>query len=226
MLLTLDAVLNAEELEDICKKLAAAEFADGKLTAGWHAQLVKHNQQLTPNDLYWSDHQACIKAALNRHPLFQPAVLPSVIHTLLLSRYEVGMSYGSHVDNALMGQGENGQRYRSDISWTLFLSSPESYDGGELVIESSEGERQIKLAAGSAVVYPSSYLHRVEPITAGVRLAAVGWVQSLVRDPAQREILFDLDAARRSLFRQYGKTPEFDLISKTHANLLRRWADC
>ncbi|HEY9825525.1 MAG TPA: Fe2+-dependent dioxygenase [Stenomitos sp.] len=226
MFLTLDAVLNAEELEDICKKLAVAEFADGKSTAGWHAQLVKHNQQLAPNDPYWSEHQARIKAALNRHPLFQPAVQPDVLHTLLLSRYEAGMSYGSHVDNALMGHNENGQRYRSDISWTLFLSPPDSYVGGELVIEGSEGERQIKLAAGSAVIYPSSYLHRVEPIVSGVRLAAVGWVQSLVRDPAQREILFDLEAARRSLFRQHGKTPEFDLISKTHANLLRRWADC
>jgi PKHD-type hydroxylase len=227
MLLTIDDLLSAEELEQIDKALATAEFVDGKLTAGWHAQLVKRNTQLKRDDPHLPSLQTLVKAALNRHPLFQAAAQPHSLHTVLFSRYDVGMSYGTHVDNALMGKEDEGpgRRYRSDVSWTLFLSSLEAYEGGELVIEGSEGEQAFKLKAGAMVLYPSSYLHRVESVTAGVRLAAVGWVQSLIRDPAQREILFDLDAARRSLFRQFGKTPEFDLLSKTHANLLRRWAE-
>ncbi|MGC1245436.1 MAG: Fe2+-dependent dioxygenase, partial [Spirulinaceae cyanobacterium] len=119
-----------------------------------------------------------------------------------------------------------GQNFlRSDVSLTLFLNSPSDYVGGELVIEGADDERKFKLEAGSAVVYPSSTLHRVEEVTKGVRLVTVGWVQSLVRDPYQREILFDLDVARRSIFAREGKTIEFDLISKSHSNLLRRWAN-
>ena len=132
------------------------------------------------------------------------------------------MSYGSHTDNALMGDQEF---WRADVSFTLFLSDPSTYTGGELVIENSDEERCYKLKAGSMIVYPSSTLHRVETVTDGVRLAAVGWVQSLIRDPANREILFDLDTTRRSLFTQSSKTIEFDLISKTYTNLLRKWAE-
>jgi len=141
---------------------------------------------------------------------------------MLFSRYENGMSYGRHVDNALMG---NQEFLRSDVSFTLFLSSPSTYKGGELVIESSDGDRTYKLEGGSAIIYPSSTLHQVEPVTEGVRLAAVGWIQSLVRDPNEREILFDLDTTRRSIFAKEGKTIEFDLISKSYANLLRKWAE-
>lgn len=122
-----------------------------------------------------------------------------------------------------MGSGD--RRYRSDVSWTLFLSEPDDYTGGELVIEGSKGEQVFKLKAGSAIFYPSCSLHQVKTATDGVRLAAVGWVQSLVRDSQQRDLLFDLDVVRRSLFQSQGKTTEFDLISKTHANLLRQWAD-
>jgi PKHD-type hydroxylase len=227
MLLTIEAVLTTDELTELSNSLSSAIFVDGKLTAGWHAQLVKHNTQLGRDDPLLPELQALVKAALSRHPLFQAAAQPHSLHTVLFSRYETGMSYGTHVDNALMGRGDGvtHRRYRSDISWTLFCSSPDAYEGGELVIQSSEGEQSFKLQAGAVVLYPSSYLHRVETVTAGVRLAAVGWVQSLIRDPTQREILFDLDAARRSLFRQQGKTPEFDLLSKTHANLLRQWAE-
>lgn len=114
---------------------------------------------------------------------------------------------------------------RSDLSLTLFLSDPTTYTGGELVIETPQGEEAIKLEAGALVVYPSSTLHRVEPVTQGIRLVAVSWIQSLIRDPQEREILFDLDTARQTLFQQQGKTPEFDLISKAHANLLRKWAE-
>ena len=132
------------------------------------------------------------------------------------------MSYGSHTDNALMGDAD---LMRSDLSLTLFLSSPNIYSGGELIIEGSQGEASFKLEAGSMVIYPSTTLHRVEPVTRGERLVAVTWVQSLIRDCQDREILFDLDTARQVIFEQYGKTPAFDLISKSHANLLRKWVD-
>ncbi|NJM66429.1 MAG: Fe2+-dependent dioxygenase [Acaryochloris sp. RU_4_1] len=221
MILTLDDVLKAEELTAITTVLATAEFVDGKTTAGWHAKLVKNNTQL-PNKADCSqDLGERVKTALLRHPLFKAAVQPRLIHTLLFSRYEIGMSYGDHVDNAFM----SGAYYRSDVSFTLFLNAPTDYAGGELCVELADGVHTYKLDAGSAIVYPSSTLHRVETVTAGTRLVAVGWIQSLIRDPYKREILFDLDTARRSLFAQSGKTPEFDLISKSYANLLRQWAD-
>jgi PKHD-type hydroxylase len=223
MLLTIADLLSPEELAELTSTLAAAEFVDGKLTAGWHAQLVKQNTQLSKDDPILDRLCQLVRTSLNRHPLFQTAIQPSIIHTFLFSRYDVGMSYGLHVDNALMGSGD--RRYRSDVSWTIFLSDPATYTGGELVIEGSEGVQAFKLKAGSAILYPSSFLHRVEPVTEGVRFVAVGWVQSLIRDPTQRDILFDLDAVRRSLFHKEGKTTEFDLITKTYANLLRQWAE-
>jgi PKHD-type hydroxylase len=223
MLLTIDDLLSLEELAELYSTLTAAEFVEGKLTAGWHAQLVKQNTQLSQDDPILDRLCELVRSNLNRHPLFQTAIQPSIIHTLLFSRYDVGMSYGLHVDNALMGKGD--RRYRSDVSWTIFLSDPTTYKGGELVIEGSEGVQEFKLKAGSMVLYPSSFLHRVEPVTAGVRFAAVGWVQSLIRDSVQRDMLFDLDAVRRSLFQKEGKTTEFDLITKTYANLLRQWAE-
>ena len=129
------------------------------------------------------------------------------------------MSYGTHANNAMMGS------YRSDVSFTLFLSAPTDYAGGELVIEGADDEKAYKLPAGSAIVYPSSTLHRVNEVTKGTRLVVVGWVQSLVRNSAQRELLFDIDTVRRSLFAQHGKTNEFDLLSKSVSNLLRQWAE-
>jgi len=219
MILTLDQVLSPDELTDITKILATAEFVDGKTTAGWHAKLVKNNTQLQSKAECSPDLRARIKTALLRHPLFKVAVQPRTIHTLLFSRYGVGMSYGDHVDNAFM----NGAR--SDISFTLFLNASTEYEGGELCVELADGVHTYKMEAGSAIIYPSSTIHRVETVTAGNRLVAVGWVQSRVRDPQKREILFDLDTARRSLFASTGKTPEFDLISKSHANLLRQWAE-
>lgn len=221
MILSIDHILTLEELNVIVNRLDANDFVDGKTTAGWHARTVKQNTQLSSKVPYAKELTDLIKTALLRHPLFQIAAWPQCIHSLLISRYEMGMSYGSHVDNALMG---NQEMRRSDISFTLFLSTPLSYGGGELVIESFEDETAFKLEAGSAVIYPSSTLHRVEVVTQGVRLAAVGWVQSLIRDPSEREILFDLDTVRRSIFQKEGKTTEFDLISKSHANLLRKWA--
>jgi PKHD-type hydroxylase len=224
MLMCIADVLSISELNCLVTQLHQAKFVDGQLTAGWHARLVKHNRQVQDDGsgqlLVW---QRQIQDALDRHPLFQMAAHPKVIRSPLFSRYESGMSYGTHVDNSLMGSGAN--IMRSDLSLTLFLSDPDTYMGGELVIESTQGEQTFKLPAGAMVVYPSSALHRVEPVTQGVRLAAVTWVQSLVRDASDREILFDLDTARQLLFAKSGKTSEFDLIAKSYANLLRKWAE-
>ena len=222
MIFTIENLLTPEQLATIAERLQTGDFVDGKTTAGWHARTVKNNTQLSSNVTYAKKMKELIKLALEQHPLFKVAAQPKIIHSMLISRYEAGMSYGQHVDNALMGSGSS--CYRSDISLTVFLNNPTNYEGGELVIEHIEGERNFKLQAGSVVIYPSSTLHRVETVTKGVRLVAVGWVQSWVRDPYQREILFDLDTVRRSLFRQQGKTLEFDLISKSHANLLRQWS--
>lgn len=219
MILTIDEVLTVEELAEMKDVLATADFVDGKTTAGWHAKLVKNNTQLAGKATCSVDLKERVKSALLRHPLFKVAIQPRSIHTLLFSRYQEGMSYGDHVDNAFMGGA------RSDVSFTLFLNGPEDYQGGELCVELADGVHTYKLAAGSAIAYPSSTIHRVETVTSGTRLVAVGWVQSLVRDVQQRELLFDLDTARRSLFATHGKTPEFDLISKSHANLLRQWAE-
>lgn len=221
MILCISEVLTAEELDLVVAKLDTAEFIDGKATAGWHARLVKYNTQLPKGAPTLEVVRDVLHAALNRNTLFQMAVRPKVIRPMTISRYEIGMSYGTHIDNALMSNPQ----LRSDVSMTLFLSDPSTYDGGELIIESAQGEQVFKLEAGSMIVYPSSTLHRVETVKRGVRLVAVTWIQSLIRDPSQREILFDLDTACQAVFAKYGKTAEFDLISKTHANLLRTWAE-
>ena len=222
MIFSIDRILSPEELAKIKQVLDQAEFIDGKLTAGWHAKLVKNNQQLksgrSQNEL-----KAKIRDALAKNALFQSTVRPKSVHSLLFSRYDIGMSYDTHVDNALM-KGKSGL-CRSDVSFTLFLNSSQDYEGGELIIEGVQEEQSSKLEAGSAIFYPSTTLHRVNPVTRGTRLVVVGWVQSIIRDSSDREILFDLETARRAIFAKSGKTPEFDLISKSIANLLRKWAD-
>lgn len=222
MIFTIPNVLTSEELKEINSNLASGEFVDGKLTAGWNAKLVKNNQQLKKKTPLGTQLTQQVKSALNRNKLFQTAIRPKSIHSLLFSRYEEGMSYGSHVDNAIM---QNNGMWRTDISFTLFLNSPREYEGGELTIEGTDSEKSYKLEAGSAIVYPSTSLHCVNEVTRGSRLVSVGWVQSLIRDASDREILFDLETARRVIFAKDGKTPEFDLISKSVANLLRKWAD-
>ena len=223
MIFTIPKVITKQEVVKITSSLAEAEFADGKLTAGWHAKLVKNNQQLKKQDGLNQQLTTQVRSALNRNSLFQTAVRPKSIHSVLISRYDKGMSYDRHIDNAIMNNS-NGVR-RTDLSFTLFLNSPEDYDGGELVVEGVDEEKKYKLEAGSAIIYPSTTLHRVNPVTRGTRLVAVGWIQSLVRDASDREILFDLETARRVLFNKDGKTAEFDLISKSIANLLRKWAE-
>lgn len=217
MICQISNLLSKDELASLQVALATAEFVDGKLTAGWHTKQIKNNRQLKGS--VGKDCRDQVKAALEHHPLFQAVARPKYIHSILLSRYDPGMDYGRYTDNALMGH------YRSDISFTVFLSNPGDYDGGELVIEGADDEHSYKLAAGSAIVYPSTSLHRVDPVKQGVRLAAVGWVQSWVRDPSKRELLFDLDTVRRSLYSQRGKTNEFDLLCKSLANLIRQWSE-
>ena len=151
--------------------------------------------------------------------VFRLAVRPKALSALLFSRYEKSMHYGTHVDDALI------DGMRSDVSFTLFLSNPEEYDGGELTIESTSGEETFQLAAGSLVAYPSTTLHQVANVTCGARLAAAGWARSYIRDAARRELLFDLDTARRQMFARDGKSAEFDLVSKSCANLMRMWAE-
>jgi len=222
MIFTIDQILAPNELTEITQALSRAEFIDGKLTAGWHAKLVKNNQQLkvgTTQKLLKSK----IRAALNRNPLFQSAIRPKSVHSLLFSQYHTDMSYDTHVDNALMR--DDSGLCRSDVSFTLFLNSADEYKGGELIIEGVQSEQSYKLDKGAAIFYPSTSLHRVNPVTEGTRLVVVGWVQSLIRDESDREILFDLETARRAIFAKSGKTPEFDLVSKSIANLLRKWVD-
>lgn len=223
MILCIADIIPPELLERARATLAKVPFKDGRETAGWHARTVKNNQQADGRDPEVSALREELTQALNRHPLFQMAVRPARMKPLMFSRYDVGMSYGNHVDDAVMGSP--GGALRTDVSYTLFLGDPATYDGGELLIESTAGEQTFKLPAGSLVLYPSSTLHRVEEVTRGERLAAVGWAQSQVRNPGQREVLFDLDTTRRQLFEANGNTDAFKTLSKSYANLLRMWVE-
>lgn len=218
MILPIGNVLSPAEVDEARAELAAIRFEDGRSTAGWNAKLVKNNRQAAPGARSEALRQKLAERIL-ANEVFAAAVRPKALTPLLFSRYEPGHAYGSHVDDALMGG------LRTDISFTLFLAEPESYEGGELVIEGTSGDERIKLPAGSLIAYPSTSLHHVAPVTAGERLAAVGWARSFIRDGGQREILFDLDRARRALFTREGKTAEFDLLSKSLANLIRMWAE-
>jgi PKHD-type hydroxylase len=212
-------VLSAEEIETVRAAVERGKFIEGEATAGFAARTVKNNQQVAGSDRSLETVRKLLAERILGNELFCLAARPKAISPLLLSRYEPGMQYGSHVDDALM------DGMRTDVSFTLFLSDATSYDGGELIIESASGEETFKLEAGALVAYPSTSLHRVGPVTRGARLAAVGWARSFVRDPAQRELLFDLDTARRQLFAHEGKSAAFDLISKSFANLLRMWVE-
>ena len=218
MLITIGQILTDDVLAGVQETVGKLRYEDGRATAGWHAARVKKNEQARASvtlDLL----RETLTKALMANPVFALAVRPKALTPLLISKTADGGHYGSHVDSALMGG------LRTDVSFTLFLSPPGSYDGGELVIETSAGEDGYKPAAGSVVVYPSTALHRVAPVTRGERYVAAGWAQSLIRDAGKRELLFDLDTASRRLFDQHGKTPEFDLLSKCSANLLRLWAE-
>ena len=219
MLLVMKNVLTADEAAKTIDRMNALRFIDGAKTAGWHAKLVKNNEQIDRNHPDYMTLNKQITEVIMRHPTFRMAFRPRQITPLLFSRYHDGMEYGTHVDDALM------YNLRSDVSFTIFLADPSTYDGGELVMETTGGEQAYKLDAGDMIAYSSTTLHRVTPVTRGERFAAVGWSQSFVRDAAKREILYELDTARRSIFDREKKSRDFDLISKAHANLIRMWAD-
>ena len=222
MILTVDNLLSGERLAQLKGLLDDVEFIDGRKTAGWHAKLVKANEQSDGRNPKTQEARKLVQEALQANVTVALAVMPSHIRPILFSRYREGMSYGAHIDDAIMGRG---QLARSDVSMTLFLNAPEDYDGGELVMAMGGSELTYKLPAGSAVFYPSTTLHRVAEVTRGRRDVAVTWIQSIVRSAEQREVLYDIDRVRRGLFQEKGKTQEFDLLSKTHANLMRLWSD-
>lgn len=211
--------LPKNDIDIVCAALANACFVDGKESAGFAARMVKNNRQASGSDRSLETIRKLVAERILSNDVFAMAVRPKTLSPLLFSRYEPGMHYGSHVDDALM------DGMRTDVSFTLFLDDPQSYDGGELVIESASGEDAVKLAAGSLVAYPSTSLHHVAAVTRGHRRVVVGWARSYIRDAAQRELLFDLDTARRQIFARDGKSGEFDLLSKSLANLLRMWVD-
>ncbi|HEX5651243.1 MAG TPA: Fe2+-dependent dioxygenase [Steroidobacteraceae bacterium] len=215
-------VLSAAQLQEVHTLLADQPFQSGSRTAGWAATLVKNNEQLDPTARQHQKLQQLVVSAVTGNEVFALAAMPKAMRPLLFSRYTAGMGYGDHVDNALMGDES---RIRSDLSFTLFLSAPSEYEGGELTIEDTRGTQAYKLEAGALVLYASDTLHRVETVTAGVRHVAVGWVQCLIRDPRQRQIVFDLEVVRRQLFQQQGKTPQFDVLSKSISNLWRLWVE-
>ena len=218
MMLLIDGLLSSAEVVAVRDAAATLSFGDGRATAGKHARAVKANDQALPAPALDAI-LAKVEATLTANPLFRSAARPKALTRLMLSRYRTGQTYGLHVDDAMM------QGLRTDLSFTLFLSDPGSYDGGALVIEDMFEARAIKPAAGDLILSPSTTLHRVEPVTRGERLAVVGWVQSLIRDAAQREILFDLDQSVEACFASDGKSAQFDRLAKTRSNLLRMWAE-
>ena len=219
MMLCIGDVFDKHEAAAIRSEVENVTFVDGRATAGWAARLVKDNEQADADDNQLNALRTRIAERILQNEIFQMAVRPKALTPLIISRYKPGRQYGNHVDDALM------RGLRTDISFTLFLTEPETYEGGALVVESAAGEQEFKLAAGAMIVYPSTALHRVESVQNGERLAAVGWARSFIRSSEQREILFDLETARRNIFDLHGKTPAFDQLSKCSANLLRMWAD-
>jgi len=216
MRLAIADVLTASQLEALRALLARGAFEDGRRTAGSAAGNVKRNLQLPPDSPEYAEAAALVGSALAGNETFQSAALPRIMSQPLFSRYEIGMTYGPHVDNALM----QAPTLRSDLAFTLFITDPGDYAGGELVLMDAEGDNSVKLPAGTLYLYPATTLHRVEAVTAGRREVGVGWIQSLVRDPRVREMIFDL-ARAKSL--ASGETR--DLVAKTLSNLLRLHAE-
>jgi PKHD-type hydroxylase len=222
MSLILQEVLAAEDLERVRAVPREIVWSSGKRTAGAAARSVKENLQADGADPRVKELERFVLDALRRHPMFEIAARPARISRLLFSRYEPAMTYGAHTDDALMGAEDN--KLRTDLAFTLFLTDRDSYDGGELVVESALGEQSIGLEAGDAILYPAGSIHHVAPVTRGARLAAVGWIQSFVPDLSQREILFDLSVARGRLAQSGVARDELLRLDKSISNLLRMWA--
>jgi PKHD-type hydroxylase len=227
MLVHIPNVLIPDQILAIRQALDAASWTDGKATAGTQAAQVKRNRQLASGSELAVQLGTQISEALLAHPMFMSAVLPAKLTTPLFNRYEGGEHYGNHVDSAFQNDPRPGGagRIRSDVSTTVFLCDLDEYDGGELIVEDSYGAHEVKLAAGDAIVYPSSSLHRVEPVTRGTRLASFLWTQSMVRDQARRSMLFNLDMTILRLRQQHGDTDEVVALTAHYHNLLRMWSE-
>lgn len=217
MIICIGGVLDANEVNRAFSLLKNARFIDGSTTAGWAARNVKNNLQLIGKGAEAQQIEGIVQKALARNNLFLSAALPKSISKVLISKSLAGMGYGQHVDNALMGNPP----IRTDIAFTIFLSDNSSYKGGELAIEDLQGEQTYKLRSGEMILYPATTLHCVKRVDEGERVVIVGWVQSLVKDSRIREMLYDLDEVRKSLFNESGNSHNHDLIQKSYSNLLR-----
>lgn len=222
MSVILQGVLASEDLHRIRHELQAIAWNSGKRTAGATARAVKENLQADGADPRTQALERFVVEALRRHPLFDIAARPARISRLLFSRYEPGMTYGAHTDDALMGPADD--KLRTDLAFTIFLTERESYEGGALVVQSALGDQEVALDAGDAILYPAGSIHYVAPVTRGVRLAAVGWLESFVADAGQRETLFDLSVTRARLAEAGVAREELLRLDKSISNLLRMWA--
>ncbi len=232
MLTTIPNLLTAEEVAHCRTRLASADWVDGKVTAGYQAQQVKRNAQIPENSPVARELGDLILAALARAPLFMSAALPLRVFPPMFNSYAGGQTFGAHVDTAIRQFSSTGQRIRTDLSATLFLTEPSDYDGGELDIaiqpQATYGLHSIKLPAGSLVLYPATSLHAVRPVTRGARVSSFFWLQSMIRDEAQRTILFDLDTAIQRLAADETVTPSHPSslqLTAVYHNLLRQWAE-
>ena len=225
MIVCIPALLDASRLTAINALLGDARWEDGRATAGFQSARVKHNLQLAQDSIAARQAADTIVRALERHPDFISAALPHQVYPPLFNRYDPGMSFGAHVDNAVRQIPGSAHRLRIDVSATLFLNPPEDYDGGELIIEDTFGTHEVKLAAGDMVVYPASSLHRVQPVTRGARVAAFFWVQSMVRDDGARTLLYEMDTAIRELTGTGAGGAALLRLTACYHNLLRRWAE-
>jgi PKHD-type hydroxylase len=223
MLMTIPELLDDKTLLQVRDVLASAKFVEGKLSAGRDAQRVKHNEEMQANEELTDRLNQLVLGALYDHPTFQAAAMPLKLSSAFFARYQKGMAYGQHVDDAVMGP--QGGQYRTDVSTTIFLSGPDEYEGGELIIETEHGEQSIKLPAGHAVFYPSGSLHRVTEVTSGERLVAVSWAQSMVKDPQHRALLYDLYIVKETL---QGINPDAEATARAnraYINLYRQWTE-
>ena len=226
MLHHLKQVLTPVEVRYAQDLLADAPWSDGRASAGTQAALVKNNAQLSHECEVARTLRALVLKALDNHPMFFAASLPKKLFTPRFNRYgQSANAYGAHIDNAIRFAPDTGQRVRTDISCTLFLSDPDTYEGGELVVQDTYGEQRVKLPAGDMVLYPGTSIHQVTPVTGGVRLGCFFWVESMVRSDDQRRILVDMDQSIQSLRSQHGETAEAVALTGTYHNLLRMWAD-
>ena len=225
MLLHIPQVLSKAEVAALRTELAAHDWVDGARTSGAQAAQLKHNLQFPADSPAFAGLSQRVADALARHPLFVSAAMPRHMLPPMFNCYRGGGQYGNHVDNALQRDRFSGVQVRTDVSTTVFLSEPEEYAGGELIVEDTYGEHEVKLAAGDAIVYPSTSLHRVEPVTEGARIAAFLWTQSWVRDAWQRKMLFDLDMTILKLRGQLGDCEEVLSLTSHYHNLLRQWGE-